>query len=151
MPLLRQGSFDIMTISSEINPRLIRDWQKGKAAYGVYIEKSIPIFLLNLGSAWTVDVYFNILLESKEDRQRFFEGDPKDLQVHLYLVSLNQGVVQAFRALDMESKEMLRLKEACFDQVSRYASKDDCFVEAEVVLNQRDSKTMRKKTAMHSL
>lgn len=149
MPIFGQGSFDLITFSSGLKPKAIKDWTKGKATYGVYIEKSIPVFLLNLGSSWTLDVYLNIFLEPTTKRRMFFEGDPKNLGVHLYLVSATDAVVRAVRSLRFDPQEMLRIKEACFDQLSSYPSKDECFIEAELLLNQMDSKTLRRKTAMH--
>lgn len=150
MPVFGQGSFDLITFASDLKPKAIKDWTRGKAAYGVYIEKSIPVFLLNLGPSWTLDVYLNIFLESTEVRRLFFEGDPKNLGVHLYLVSSADAVVRAVRSFELDPREMLRLKEACFDQLSSYPSKDECFIEAELLLNQMDSRTLRRKTAMHA-
>lgn len=150
MPVFDQGSFDLITFASDLKPKAVKDWTRGRAAYGVYIKKSIPVFLLNLGSSWILDVYLNIFLESTEVRRLFFEGDPKNLGVHLYLVSSADAVVRAVRSLELNSQEMLRLKEACFDQLSSYPSKDECFIEAELLLNQMDSKTLRRKTAMHA-
>ncbi|MFO7875705.1 MAG: hypothetical protein R6U55_03880 [Desulfovermiculus sp.] len=149
MPIFDQGSFDLMTFASGLSSKAIKDWQKGKAAYGVYIEKSIPVLVLNLGSSWTFEVYLNLLLESEEQRRLFFEGDPQNLGIHLYLVSSADAVVQAARSLQLASEEMLRIKEACFDQVRHYPSKDECFIEAELLLNQMNSKTFRRKIAMH--
>jgi hypothetical protein len=150
MPVFDQGSLDLITFASDLKPREIKDWARGKAAYGVYIEKSIPFFLLNLGSSWSLDVYLNIFLESSAQRRQFFEGDPENSGVHLYLVSSSDAVVRAVRSLELTSGEMLRLKEACFDQLSRYSSKDECFIEAELLLNQTDSRMLRRKTAMHA-
>jgi hypothetical protein len=150
MPIFDQGSLDLITFASDLKTKEIRDWARGKAAYGVYIEKSIPFFLLNLGSSWRLDVYLNIFLESSAERRQFFEGDPENLGVHLYLVSSPDAVVRAVRSLELASGEMLRLKEACFDQLSRYSSKDECFIEAELILNKTDSKMLRRKTSMHA-
>ncbi len=150
MPIFGQGSFDLITFASGLKPKAIRDWTRGKAAYGVYIEKSIPVFLLNLGSSWTLDVYLNIFLESTAERRLFFEGDPKNLGVHLYLVSVTDAVVRAVRSLAFDPQEMLKIKEACFDQLSSYPSKDECFIEAELLLNQMDSQRLRRKTAMQA-
>ena len=150
MPIFGPGSFDLIFFASGLKPKAIRDWAKGKAAYGIYIEKSIPILAFNLGSSWALDMYINILLESKNERRNFLEGDPNNLTVYLYLVSSVDAVVRAVRSLILPSDEMLRIKEACFDQVSRYPTKDECFIEAELLLNQMTSKALRRKAGMHS-
>jgi len=150
MPVFGQGSFDVITFASGLTSKTIKDWSRGKAAYGIYIQKSIPILVLNLGSSWALDVYINILLESKEKRRSFLEGDPNSLTVSLYLVSAADALVRAVRSLVLPPEEMLRIKEACFDQVSRYQSKDECFIEAELLLNQTNSKTLRRKAGMQA-
>lgn len=150
MPVLDQGSFDLITFASGLKSKAIKDWNKGKGSYGVYIEKSIPVFLLNLGTSWTIDVYFNVFLEPAEKRCHFFEDDPGTLSVHLYLVSTDNAVVRAFRSLELDPQEMLRLKEACFDQITCYSSKDECYIEAELLLHQMDSKALRRKTNVHT-
>jgi hypothetical protein len=148
MPVLDQGSFDIVTFAAGLGPKAVKDWHKGKAAYGVYIDKGIPVILFNLGASWTFEVYLNIHLEAEDSRRRFFEIDPGSPRVDLYLISSEDGVIRAARSTALDTKEMLRIKEACFDQLTRYASKDECFIEAELLLNQADSRTLRRKASM---
>jgi hypothetical protein len=148
MPVLNQGGFDIFAFYSGLTGREVKDWLKGKARYGVFIEQSIPVFLLDLGKVWSLDVYFNMFHETEATRQAFFEGDPGSSRISLILAAYPEPVIQAVRTLRIDPDLMLRLKEACFDQLSRYRSKDECFVEAEMILEQHNSKALRAKTAM---
>ena len=43
----------------------------------------------------------------------------------------------------------MELKEVCFDQLSKYSNKDDCFMAAEKILQAKDSKALRKKVEMN--
>ena len=151
MPVLNRASFDIIAFFSGLTPRDQRDWVKGNIRYGLYVESDIPIFLLDLGKTWSLDVYFNMHQEKEEHRKEFFEGEPGFTKVNLTLVSYTDTIVQGIRTIEVGQKFMMALKEACFDQLSRYASKDDCFLAAETILQSADSKSLRKKTKMHQL
>lgn len=148
MPVLNQGSFDIFAFYSGLTEKEVKDWLKGKARYGVFIEQSIPVFLLDLGKAWSLDVYFNMFHETESTRKPFFESDPGSNRVAIILAAYPEPVVQAVRTLRIDPDLMIRLKEACFDQLSRYRSKDECFIEAEMILERYDSKALRAKAAM---
>lgn len=148
MPVLNQGSFDIFAFYSGLSGKEVKDWLKGKARYGLFLEQSIPVFLLDLGKTWSLDVYFNMFHESEDTRKHFFEGDPGSNRVALILASYPEPVIQAVRTLHIDPGLMLRIKEACFDQLSRYRSKDECFVEAEMILEQHNSKALRAKAEM---
>ncbi|MCF8104787.1 MAG: hypothetical protein K9K64_04845 [Desulfohalobiaceae bacterium] len=151
MPVLNRASFDIIAFFSGLTPRDLRDWVKGKIRYGLYVENGIPIFLLDLGKTWSLDVYFNMHQEKEEQRKEFFEGEPGYTKVNLTLVSYTDTIVQGIRSIDVGQEFMMALKEACFDQLSRYANKDDCFLAAETILQSSGSKSLRKKTEMHQL
>lgn len=147
MPVLNGPSLDVFAFYSRLSTREIKDWSKGKIKHALFVEKSIPFLLLDLGRSWTLEVYLNIHQESEEDRQEFFQGDdPQQSGVGLILVSSPEAVVQAVRSIELDSRIMLRLKEACFDQLSRYGSSEECFVEAEMILQGHDSRTMRKNS-----
>lgn len=149
MPVLNKASFDIIAFFSGLTPRDQRDWLKGKIRYGLFVENGIPIFLLDLGKIWSLDVYFNMHQEKEELRKEFFEGDPGQTQINLTLVSYTDTIVQGIRSIEVGQKFMMALKEACFDQLSRYSNKDDCFLEAEAILQATDSRSLRKKAKMH--
>ena len=63
MPILNGPSFDIIAFYSGITRGNITNWLHGQILPGVYVEKSIPIFILDLGKTWRLDVYLNILWE----------------------------------------------------------------------------------------
>lgn len=148
MPVLNGASFDIFAFYSGLREKETKDWLKGKVRYGAFIEQSIPVFLLDLGKTWSLDVYFNMFHESEETRKPFFEGDPRSNRVALILASYPEPVIRAVRSIRVDPDLMIRIKEACFDQLSRYRSKDECFIEAEMILEQYDSKALRAKAAM---
>ncbi len=151
MLVFNGASFDIIAFFSGLTKRDRKDWQQGTARYGLYVENDIPIFLLDLGKTWSLDVYFNMHQEQEELRKKFFEGDPGHTEISLVLVSCPEAVVQGIRTIEIEAKFMMALKEVCFDQLSQYSNKDDCFLTAETILQDADSKALRKKAAMHRL
>ncbi|MFO8032685.1 MAG: hypothetical protein R6U22_09095 [Desulfohalobiaceae bacterium] len=146
MPILSGPSLDIFAFYSRLSTREIKDWSKGRIRQALFVEKSIPFLLLDLGRSWSLELYLNMHQESETDRQEFFQGDPQQTGMGLILVSCPEAVVQAVRRIEPDSRLMLRLKEDCFDQLTRYASSEECFVEAEMILQRNDSRSMRKNS-----
>jgi len=95
MPILKGPSFDVIAFFSNLSESQILDWLTGGVDYGVFVEDDIPIFLLDLGNTWTLNVHINILVESEEDQRAFFEGDPNATNVSLTLASYPKTIVQA--------------------------------------------------------
>ncbi len=62
MPVINGLSFDIIAFFTDLTKQEINVWLKGKIRYGVYIEESIPIFLLELGKAWQWMSFENSIL-----------------------------------------------------------------------------------------
>ena len=56
MPVLNGSSFSIIAFFSRVTIQDRKDWLVGKAQYGLYSENGIPIFLLDLGKTWSLDV-----------------------------------------------------------------------------------------------
>ncbi|MFW6178613.1 MAG: hypothetical protein ACOC43_09650, partial [Desulfohalobiaceae bacterium] len=133
MPVLNGPSLDVFAFYSGLAFKEIKDWSKGRMRMGLFVEKSIPFILLDLGRSWSLEIYLNMYQESEESRQQFFQGDPQETGIGLVLVSFPDAVVQCMRRTGLDSRLMLRLKEACFDQLTRYASSEECFVEAEMI------------------
>lgn len=148
MPVINGPSFDLIAFFSDLTKQEINDWLKGKVTYGVFIEESIPVFLLDLGKSWQLDVYLNIHQENEDVRKQFFEGDPNQTRMILTLVSYSEAIVKAIRTIGIDPVNMLRIKEACFDQLSKYSSKETCLEAAENILNNSGGKQLRKKTKM---
>ena len=63
MPVINGPSFDIIAFFSDLTKQEINDWLKGKIRYGVYIEESIPVSLLDLGKAWKLDIFLKFNLD----------------------------------------------------------------------------------------
>jgi hypothetical protein len=143
MPILNGPSFDIVAFYSGITQDQLDDWLKGEAQYGIYIESRIPVFILDLGKAWSLDVYLNILREDEETRRRFFEGDPKHTEMHLILVSFEDAVVQAIRTIAIDPNIMVQIKEACFHQLSKFSTVEECQDTAEGILDKYNSAMLR--------
>ena len=143
LPILNGPSFDIVAFYSQITQEQVDDWLKGKAEYGIYIESHIPVFILDLGSTWSLDVYVNILQEDEEARRQFFEGDPSHTGIHLILVSLEDAIVQGIRTIAIDPNVLAQIKEACFHQPSKFQSKDDCQRAAEGILDKFSSAALR--------
>ena len=151
MPVLNGSSFDILAFFKGLTEKDTREWLKGKVRYGLHVQNGIPVFLLDLGKTWSLDVYFNMHQENEDLRKAFFEGDPAHTQIMLALISYSDAVVQGIRTIGIDPEVMMALKEACFDQLSRYSDKDDCFLEAETILQSNSSKALRKKAEMRQL
>ena len=151
MPVLNGPSFDVIAFFSGLRDRDRKDWLKGRIKYGLHVENGIPLFLLDLGRTWSLDIYFNMLQENEEHRKEFFEGEMKHTRISLSLVSYPEAIVQSVRAIDIDPEFLMALKEACFDQLSKYANKDDCFLSAETILQANDSRSLRKNTSMRLL
>ncbi len=145
MPVLNGASFDIIAFFSGLTEKQKNDWLRGKIRYGLYIENDIPMFLLDLGKTWSLDFYFNMHQEREELRKLFFEGDPGHAKIILTLISYSDAIVQGIRTIGIEPKIMLALKEACFEQLSIFSDKHDCFLAAEAILHGNSSKALRKK------
>jgi hypothetical protein len=143
MPVLNGPSFDIVAFYSGITQAQLDDWLKGEVQYGIYIESRIPVFILDLGKAWSLDVYLNILREDEETRRRFFEGDPRHTEIHLILVSFEDGVVQGIRTIAIDPNIMAQIKEACFNQPAKFSSREDCQEAAEKILDKYNSAVLR--------
>jgi len=143
MPVLNGPSFDIVAFYSDITQAQLDDWLKGEVQYGIYIESRIPVFILDLGLAWSLDVYLNILREDEETRRRFFEGDPEHTEIHLILVSFEDGVVQGIRTIAIDPNIMGQIKEACFQQLSKYSTIEECQDTAEGILDKYNSAMLR--------
>jgi len=148
MPVINGSSFDIIAFFSNLTDKEQRDWLQGKAGYGLYIENSIPLFLLDLGRAWSLDVYLNILQEDEDIRKNFFEGDPHHTQVILTLVSYSDAIVRGIRTIAIDPDIMIKLKEACFNQLTQYPSKEQCHRAAEELLARYDGNQLRSKAEM---
>lgn len=145
MPVINGSSFDILAFFSNLTDKEQKDWLKGKARYDVYIENSIPVFLLDLGKTWSLDVFFNILQENEDIRKNFFEGDPNHTQISLILVSYSDSIIRGIRTIAIDTDIMLKLKEACFGQLVQYPSKEACQKAAEVILDKYNADQLRKK------
>jgi len=143
MPILKGPSFDIVAFYSNITQDQLDDWLKGEAQYGIYIENRIPVLILDLGSTWSLDVYLNILREDEETRSRFFEGDPSHTEMHLILVSFEDAVVQGIRTIAIDPNIMVQIKEACFHQLSKFSSKEECEEAAEKILDKYSGPVLR--------
>jgi hypothetical protein len=143
IPVLNGPSFDIVAIYADLTQAQIDDWIKGEAQYGIYIESRIPVFILDLGKSWSLDVYLNILRENEKTRRRFFEGDPTHTEMHLTLVSFEDAVVQAIRTIAIDPNIMVQIKEACFHKLSKYSTIVECQDIAEGILDKFNSATLR--------
>jgi hypothetical protein len=145
MPVLNGPSFDIIGFYSNLSSKKIREWQQGKLRYGVFVQDGIPIVLIDLGRIWRLDIHFNILQEPHDVRRAFFEGDPEATRVHLALASHPSVVVLAKRSFQLDPSLMMRIKEACFTQLSAYPSAEECSRNIERIYAREDSRTLRKK------
>ena len=143
LPVINGSSFDIIAFYSGISQKELQDWFKGDIQYVVYIENSIPVFILYIGKAWSLDVFLNIHRESEEIRREFFEGDPHNTQMHLTLVSFEDSIVQGIRTIAIDPNIMANIKEACFYQLSVYSSQEDCHDAAEKLLDRYGSQDLR--------
>jgi hypothetical protein len=143
-PILNGPCFDIIAFYSGITQADIDDWLHGQILHGIYVEKSIPIFILDLGRNWSLDVYLNILGEREKFRRKFFEGDPNDTKMHLILTSFPDTIVQGIRTIAIDPNLLKDIKEACFHQLSRYGSKEECQEAAEEIMDKWSSQALRE-------
>jgi hypothetical protein len=143
MPVLNGPSFDIVAFYSNITQAQLDDWLKGEAQYGIYIESRIPVFILDLGETWSLDVYLNVLREGDETLKQFFEGDPNHTEIHLILVSFEDAVVLGIRTIAIDPQIIAQIKEACFHQPSKFSSMQECQKAAEGILDKFSSATLR--------
>jgi len=60
----------------------------------------------------------------------------------------DEAIVQAIRTIGIGPEFMLKIKEACFDQLSKYSSIEACLEAAERIFEKFDGKQLRKKTRM---
>jgi hypothetical protein len=143
MPVLNGPSFDIIAFYSNLTQEKIDDWLQGKIMHGVVVERSIPIFVIDLGKSWRMDIYLNILLEDEELQRKFFEGDLDQATIHLTLVSYSDSIIQGIRTIAIEPDLMSQIKEACFRQISVYKSAEECQDVAEEMMAKWSSEDLR--------
>ena len=72
VPVFNGPGFDIIAFYSDLTQADIDVWLTGQLLHGIYVEQSIPIFILDLGKTWSLDIYLNILAEPEQFRRRFF-------------------------------------------------------------------------------
>jgi hypothetical protein len=111
--------------------------------HGVVVERSIPIFVIDLGKSWRMDIYLNILLEDEELQRKFFEGDLDQATIHLTLVSYSDSIIQGIRTIAIEPELMSQIKEACFRQISVYKSAEECQDVAEEMMARWSTEDLR--------
>ncbi len=145
MPVINGSIFDIMAFFSDLTDKEQQDWLQSKADYDVYIKNNIPFFLLDLGSSWSLDVYLNILQENEDVQKSFLGSDQYHPKISLILISYPDGVVQGVRSVDIDLDTMLRIKEACLDQLVQYTSKEACRKEALKILARYNGNQLRAK------
>ena len=143
-PVLNGPCFDIIAFYSGITQADRDDWLHGQILHGVYVEKSIPIFILDLGKTWSLDVYLNILGEREEFRKKLFEGDPKHTSMHLILTSFPDTIIQGIRTIAIDPNLLKDIKEACFHQLMRYGSKEECQEAADGIMGKWSSQALRR-------
>lgn len=144
LPVINGCSFDVMAFYSGLTKAEIKDWTRGKAKYGIYVERSISVLMLDLGKAWTQDVYLNILHEDQGTRKPFFQGDSKHTKMHLILASYPEAVVRGIRIVAIEQGKMRVIKEACLTQLTTYDSVQTCNEVAHSILDKFSSELLRK-------
>jgi hypothetical protein len=145
LPVLNGPSFDVIGFYSDLSSKNVKEWQQGKLRYGLFVRDGIPIVLIDLGRTWRLDIHFNILQEAHDIRRAFFEGDPEATGVHLALASHPSVVVLAKRSFHLDPSIMMRIKEACFTQLSAYSSAQECSRAIDRIYAREDSRTLRKK------
>ena len=143
VPVLNGPSFDIVALYSDITQTGLNDWLYGPIQHGVYVEKSVPIFILDLGQTWNLDISLNILSEDEEIKKKFFESDPNYTRMHLILTSYPDTIVQAIRTIAIDPELMRIIKEVCFNQVSKYSSHEECQAAIEELRSKWSSKALR--------
>lgn len=146
LPVLNGSSFDIIAFLANITRQEIDDWLKGEARIGLYIKKSIPIVLFDLGRSWSFDIYLNILQENEDVRESFLGSDNYHPKTILTLVSYSDSIVQGIRTIDIHFDLLLKIKEACFEQALKYPSKEACQKIALKLLSKYSADKLRAKS-----
>jgi hypothetical protein len=63
--------------------------------------------------------------------------------MHLILVSFEDAVVQAIRTIAIDPNIMVQIKEACFHQLSKFSTVEECQDTAEGILDKYNSAMLR--------
>jgi hypothetical protein len=61
----------------------------------------------------------------------------------LILVSFEDAVVQGIRTIAIDPNIMVQIKEACFHQLSKFSSKEECEEAAEKILDKYSGPVLR--------
>ena len=144
LPVLNGPSFDIVAFYSDITQAGLNDWLYGQIQHGIYVEQSIPIFILDLGQTWNLNISLNILSEDEKIKKKFFEGDPKHTRMHLILTSYPDTIVQGIRTIAIDPDLMRTIKEVCFNQASKYSSQEECQAAIEEIRSKWSSEALRR-------
>ena len=126
-PVLTGGGFEVFCFYGGLTRAETEGFATGAMRCGVYVEDAIPVLVLEIEDFGGLEVAFNIFAESEEKRRAFFEEDPQAATARLILCDHPAAVVRAVRTFHPGIKTMSRIKQACFDQLSRHDDVSRCF------------------------
>lgn len=121
-PAIVGASLDVWGFLANLTSEEVKAWRKGKMAYSLFCQDDIPILIIDVRGLATFDLPVNFLLEPEDKRREFLESEPEANLVTFVLCDWPEGNVRAIRAVGLRPEIIQAIKEACFNQVSRYRS-----------------------------
>lgn len=118
---LARESFQVVACFPQIKPSLVALWQAAPLQYGVLVQDTIPLFVVQFNDTEIhFDVAFNALLETPENQHIFLQGQHHS--VKLVLVRQDDNRVLAVRPIEMDPTPMDALRDACRKQVEAFSA-----------------------------
>ena len=151
IPYLAGATLHVYTFYAGLESQDVRAWTKGAIQYGVFVQDSIPFFLLDIAGFGELDMPLNIFWEPEEKQKEFFEGNPTANAIPLVLADYPEAIVRGVRLITIDPKIMFRIKETLFDQLSVYPSADACTENLSTIFESFDSYEMRERSTLYTL
>ena len=116
-------SFDVICWANGLTSKERQAWRRGTLRYGVFVQETIPFFLLYFPDIkWSMDVSLNVLADKKRGRpyQQYLSGNGN--AVNLYLIDAKTNTIKGMRMIGIEWQAAERIREACEKQLAEYPS-----------------------------
>ncbi|MDD2541158.1 MAG: hypothetical protein PHH28_08950 [Desulfuromonadaceae bacterium] len=117
-----ESSMDIYCWCNGITSKEANAWRRGWLEYGVFVNKSIPFFLLNYPEAkMGFDASLNIWAEKEAGHDyATFLTIPGNM-INLFLIENSTNILKAMRMIGATYEIMDTIKETCARQLDTYA------------------------------
>lgn len=147
-----ETSFFLLAIIPSLKPKEIAAWKSGTLRYGMFLSASgVPFILLDFPSIkMTLDASFNAAKLSSQHAATWLAADPGNL-VHIVLVSAEDYVVRAQRAIGVQAEVPALLKDAALSHRTTGATATEIDERIRRIMSTFSTADMIQSGKMYSL